>query len=498
MNLIWLASIVFSLVGMGYCERLSVSYLWIRKQRKFASKRQNRNFFIVIPVIDEVARLPQTVKYFIEKFCKSRKVILCLVTTEREKAYFKSNTEKYLSVLNDLKDASDLQIFAQNHLLGTIKKQTKVNNLTRSAIRKLILDREDTIDCVRNLCRKYPNQVTTYHYPHENGKMAHQINFAVKGICAEKNVGSRDFFGIYNADSKPHPKTLDYIDTFASTQTDLAVFQQHGNYLKNHIVLTKNFWTGSVLFSAALWQTRWSLAIEMYNTFRQLPAQKLPQLVRRFLYPANYCVGHGLFFTRAVYEKVTCLSEVTMNEDAEFGLELNQLEIPITPIPFFDLSDSPDSIRSLFIQKSIWFFSPLQSYVYYRIIINKHKGDIDRLKLAILSARFLMFAIYWLIGPIIFFGILLGFRSTLALWILAYLFYLIIPDLFAYLLILEMEQDESLKKRRLSYIPQIVIGSGLAYLLHGLSALRAIGLATRKHFTGKEIQKNRTEMNHTS
>ncbi len=356
--------------------------------------------------------------------------------------------------------------------------------------------RDDTIKCANRLYNKFKPYVKVFHYPRTDGKMAHQVNYGVKKSKYFLKTDDSTIFAIYNADSKPDKLTFDYVNSVAPKDNSF-IFQQHGNYLKNYHYYNCANIRNAILFSAAQWQTKWSLGVELFNALLQAPAKKLPSWAKRYLYPANYCVGHGLFITQMIYEKIGGLSETTYNEDAEFGLELSYFEIPITPIPFFDLSDSPNSIKSLYIQKSGWFFNPLQAFSYYSLINNKYKNTkMDRIKLFSMSFRFFLYAAYWLMGPVLFLSILLSSLLDIAFlywFISAYFGYLIIPTMFSWVVINNLDLNKTFKVNKTKPILDIIMGSGLAYLLHGMSAYRTLLLIIKKKLFGTEIIKNKTE-----
>ena len=294
----------FSLMGMYWCIRMIIVAHWRKSSKRGLPKKSNTPIFVLIPVLDEVARITQTTKYFSETFKHLSGLRLIIITTEKE-----------------------------------------VN----------IVKNPNTIDVVRELSEKYP--ILHVHYPKLDGKMAHQLNFAMKQLL-KNPFAENALFAVYNADSKPHPKTFDWVLSQQSKKST-QVFQQYGDYRKN--VMAFSGFSGFILTAASAWQTRWSIGFEMFNALKQkLFRNKLRAQKGRVLYPLNYCIGHGLFFTKNIFVKLHGFNEYAHNEDAIFGLELSYLAEPIAPIPYFDLSDTPSTVGSLFIQKSNWFFGPLQ------------------------------------------------------------------------------------------------------------------------------------------
>lgn len=489
---------IFVLAGANYCGRIFVSWLWMRKKRNFEINPGKRKFFIIIPILDETLRLPETVEYFIQNFCTKNSHQIILVTTEKEKDYFKEKTKKLVKKIDSIDNQDDLIKLAGSLLLENCDLKNCNLISAKGLLIKRVMERDDTIKCVDKLCKKFSPHIKSFHYPEPDGKMAHQINFAVKKINFFFKTEEDTIFAIYNADSRPDNKTFEYVDSFAPKDNNRFVFQQHGNYLKNYRQFSGININDSILTSAALWQTKWSLGIEMFNTLLQDPIKNYPKWLTKFVYPANYCVGHGLFITKEIYDKIGGLSETTYNEDAEFGLELSYFEIPILPIPFFDSSDSPNSTKSLYLQKSGWFFNPLQAFNYYKLIVGKYRHKkLDKVKLFIMAVKFFLYAVYWFLGPILFFVMLVvAFLNlhTFFWFLLLYIGYLLIPTTFAWILISNLDKRGIENTKDLNLLINIVIGSGLAYLIHGLSATKAIGSLVKKVFLGQEIAKNKTEM----
>jgi hypothetical protein len=422
----------FTLISFFWYYKIYYSIKWIRREtQKRAEKIFRRDVvYLLIPVLNEVDRLNETIEYFVDNFNNLDNLHIVIVTTEKEK-----------------------------RMPGF----------------------ENTIDLASKLALKY-EKVDAIHYPGRNGYMAHQLNYAINNILKDakkKNI----LFGVYNADSRPHPETIDWI--LAKRNDGYRVFQQYGDYRKN--LNGSMGFSGAILKSAAYWQTRWSLGFEIYHALKQFGCKK------GWRYPLNYCIGHGLFFTGEIFERIQGFSEASHNEDAIWGLELSFDNEFIMPVPFFDRSDSPDMVNSLFVQKSNWFWGPLQAFKYCKIIIKRRKikKPTDKALLFGFALRLFMHAVYWVLGPmclIIFLLLAVGSNSlfTWMLFVLLPIMFFWIPNLMVYRL-LDNGKDE-----RLSCISSFY--SLLCYYLHGLSACRTIVLIAANHLFRIPIKKEKTEM----
>jgi cellulose synthase/poly-beta-1,6-N-acetylglucosamine synthase-like glycosyltransferase len=167
------------------------------------------------------------------------------------------------------------------------------------------------------------------------------------------------------------------------------------------------------------------------------------------------------------------------------------------PLPYFDVSDTPDTVSSLYKQKIHWFFGPFQAFKYF-LYLNKKYGEHsfkEKLVLFSLSCKLFLHAIYWIFGPIFIFFIILYpiFVESMSLFLFAYLiflFYFTLPNSLAL-----RSSDPRGDRAKLSSMSYSIIGGGIiCYFLHGLSAISAVILAVKNLFLGKVIFKGKTVM----
>ena len=90
---------------------------------------------------------------------------------------------------------------------------------------------------------------------------------------------------------------------------------------------------------------------------------------------------------------------------------------------------------SLFTQKINWFWGPMQSFDYFKIL-NKKYNNKDNRKLFLLSSKLISHTIFWIFGPTFLFLMLLMAvqmdSRIMTLFIAVYLLFLVIPGYFAY------------------------------------------------------------------
>ncbi|MFH1637933.1 MAG: glycosyltransferase family 2 protein [Candidatus Woesearchaeota archaeon] len=437
-------AVCFIALGLWWLLRVVLALKWVASNKCIGEVDKKRKVFAVIPVLAETKRIEATVDYFRKSFGHIKNFKIVLVSTESEYAIHAAETKKLLETAKNKREADS------------------INN------------RENTVDICKRLKK---SGIMHYHYPKAGKKMAHQLNFAIKDII-RKNGDC--LFAVYNADSRPDKKTFDWV----LSKKGYNVFQQYGNYFNNTDELNKS----NVLWSAASWQTRWALGFEINHALRQMKFIKRNIPFKSTLYPMNYCIGHGLFFTTKIFRKLKGFSENIHNEDAIFGLELSYLNEPIMPIPYFDKSDSPNSLKALFIQKSTWFFGPLQSFNYMKIIAKNRKIPIN-FSLFVQSLKLFSHAVYWMAGPaLITLSLILAIASLewpkVLLWIIAYSSFFVLPNLLSEL---ALNKHKGVK----TFI-RISLGGLVCYIMHGLSAYKTLLDITINKAFKTTVEKKRT------
>lgn len=491
-NLFYIIFFSFSVISFSWYLRILKVSRWIRNNKKWLTTDKKREIFVVIPILDEVGRIENTTKYFLENFYHFDSLHIVLVTTEKENEIIKNRVKEVVDKIKIISDRKKISRYLAEEFGWDIDIQNSEDQgVIINRIIKIFNRERDTIEVARKLALT-DNRVSVYHCPFVNGKMAHQLNYAIKAII-QKGVSDDALFAVYNADSRPDKRTFDWVFRKAS-EGNIKVFQQYGNYLKN----IKNFkgWGGSILIAAALWQTRWSIGFEIFNALKQLRFKNRSEK-KFYNYPLNYCIGHGLFFTKDIFLKLDGFSEQTHNEDAIFGLELSYDHELIMPVPYFDESDSPDTVKSLYLQKASWFFGPLQAYKYYGQICNKRKitKTGDEVRLLILTAKLFSHALYWVLGPTFFFlSLWLALAKLNFLWLVLAesILFLTMPDFFAWLVI-RRKGDQNKNYERVSF-RSLLFGPIICYFFHGLSAYRALAQILITFFFGKPVQKQKTQM----
>jgi hypothetical protein len=190
------------------------------------------------------------------------------------------------------------------------------------------------------------------------------------------------------------------------------------------------------------------------------------------------------------------------NEDLIFGLELSQSREFIVPVPYFDISESPDSARALYEQKASWYLGALQSYEYPGQILQRKKYFVlEKSRLYILTTKLFFYSLYWIAGPTFLLALLVLSITTLNPWfvtlsLIGLILFLMMPGFMAYESIKKMGvfPDQALTGQQVCRA--LIVGSFIAYMLHGASAYRGFASYVRRFLGGYDIVKKKTAMRH--
>ena len=268
----------------------------------------------------------------------------------------------------------------------------------------------------------------------------------------------------------------------AEATTQQTVFQQYGMYTKNAGYIARQPHSGTLLANM-LWQCQWAIGFEYYRALIGQQRSTWPRALR----PFNYCIGHGLFAKTTVMKQIG-FSELTSNEDAIFGIEVAAAGLTICPVPYFDLSESPDTVKSVYSQKTVWFQGPFRAFSYYFLVKNRRNETMlyNKIILWLNCSKLFSHAIYWIAGP-------LGIVSCFALGAYVYahgqsllLAATLVVLGFAYPVLPMWATIRSIKKLRIVHEPlatdstihsnsaAIAAGAIIAHMVHGASGIRGV------------------------
>lgn len=291
-----------------------------------------------------------------------------------------------------------------NILLITTAKEEKIG------------DNPTTFELAEQIIQEHSlNQFSVINYPHKDGVMAHQLNFAITHLLENPDVKSSEtFIAVYNADSKPSKRTIEsFFENIYSNPT-AKVFQQVAIFTQNYSAY-KNTFIGIILKASAIIQTRWSLGFETkmlknQSSYWQRQKDKEQNLFEMLAEPISYCVGHGLFIRLDTIFTIGGFPTETLNEDLPLGYYLGLAKIPINLLPVIESADNPGNLKSLINQKRSWFWG-MVDYLSYSRYASKKIPDVNKTRIILSSLKGLIRdAFAWLLmGPVIIYLILFSF-----------------------------------------------------------------------------------------
>lgn len=326
------------------------SLIWIKKNECILKNKHILNkpkIVVIIPVLHEQKRILGTLEYFVKYFV-SNNVSIVVVSTQKE--------------------------YTKN-FIGLSTKEVVDNYIKKNGLGGFI-------QCI--------------DYPDKNGLMAHQLNFAIDQIEDDNS-----FIAVYNADSRPHPETINYFYSLINKNPSVKVVQQSAAFIKNFDYFNKfgNNIKKLFLKSCALLQTRWTLAHEYPRLIRE-SSSKI-KFVRRF---ANtHVVGHGLIIQANVIKKIGGFPTSNVTEDLFLGFLLRSRGYTVYPFPLLELADSPESLSANWKQKYVWFWGPMKYFTYFKYVtkIRTKLKLVSILTLVAFMFQGLISAVAWLISGFI-------------------------------------------------------------------------------------------------
>ena len=285
---------------------------------------------LVFTIIKSLIRLKKTYSFLTKKYDLSIKIdkkIIVIIPAMNEV----NNIEKSINYFKNLNDICDV-------IYVTTSKEKSM------ATYNMLID---------EIKMQKTSNIKVYNCPNTIGTMANQINYIVKSLKDD------DIVAIYNIDSQPERKTFKYVIKNIDDNVVLQQVSFFDDKLKD------------IMKSAENWQNRWSVVYEMGKYLNNSKIE------------FKYCIGHGLFIKKKIFDRIGYLSENEINEDNEFGYRLNINNISIKPIPFMEQADFAKTTNIYIKQQSTWVNGPLYALKYYR----NNKKSFKNFTLAILNFK---------------------------------------------------------------------------------------------------------------
>lgn len=231
-------------------------------------------------------------------------------------------------------------------------------------------------------------EIIEYRGPYRG--RAYQLNealFYIKNIATKNNISIQKIWvGVYNADSTPHPQTLDYLLWKLTRCPDIKVFQQLLDYRSNANELRDN----PLMLANSFCQTARNLIFEVSFVMHAKTS-----------YPP-YCMGNGEFIRFDTLMTIGGFSTRGPCDGIQLGVCLTLAGYSIEILPFAELCQSPPSLRLMIQQHCMWFGGIIA--VFKHLVAKKQYGWYLTLKRIF---NYLMMALIWLLSPFVFIFLIL-------------------------------------------------------------------------------------------
>jgi hypothetical protein len=334
--------------------------------------------------------------------------------------------------------------------------------------------------------KQYCSHVHRINYPHKDGVMSHQLNYACKRILKNHNP-NETFILIYNADSVIEKNALDvFIEKIKSGE---KVIMQSSLFLENYDSFSENF-RGSILSCIALAQSRWTLVHEI-NRIRAQYNQGV-----KSIYESAHVVGHGTCIRLDKLLTVGGFLENFINEDLPLGYFLALSGEKICPVAVLENSQSPSTVSSVITQYTTWFYGAMDYFLYYRYAVNILK--FSRYKALLWSIVNSIRAAMWLLAPWIWIGLIaypIFFKRPL-LSIIAFAIFLFHTVFVYWLIILFVRKNPSILGKEnfsITFKFKIIITAPVAYIIWGIGPIKSFIQVMIARVLRKKIYKKKTE-----
>jgi len=266
-----------------------------------------------------------------------------------------------------------------------------------------------TMDIVKQVAERLDDEAnqdifSLIHYPHSEGGMKEQVNYAAKEISknlSRENQGE-SYVAVYNADSRPNPQTFLVFNALVQKKGVEVAVQNSVHFSNfNKLPFTPS---GVLLKAASVFQTRWSMEeVSMQRKQAEFWDGKQTPLDLRDTLSEQlaYCIGHGSFFRLDIWNEAGGFPEDCELDDLPLGFLLTCKGISIQPMPLLENCETPSSVTDLIKQKANWYRMMIGYMDPRRVALERNLAS--RLRIDLITLRsFLRDAVSWgLVSPAI-------------------------------------------------------------------------------------------------
>lgn len=230
-----------------------------------------------------------------------------------------------------------------------------------------------------------------------------KVNYGIQCILNHADPTKKQYFCIYDADSRP---SIDVIDTVVccmkNTRTYADIYQQVSSYCNN---LNSIKGLGKLYSIAdAVAQTHWALGFE-YSLYREysLCSEK------GFLTPPFYLIGHGCFLSLDYYHRIGKIPEINHCDDAALGFLSGLMRAKLQILPVLDTCDVAPTSFSSIMQSRSWYKGSAQYRDNLIYFMKQYNISVSKIQLLYWVFREALRNFFWgWRAPLLLLALLLG------------------------------------------------------------------------------------------
>lgn len=242
--------------------------------------------------------------------------------------------------------------------------------------------------------------------------MAEQLNYMLENLenIFNKRIDLENtYLALYNADSRPNENTFEELNKKIENND---VIQQYSYCMQNYEKIK------GIIKGFSIYQSNFELKTGLINSFFK----------SNILY--THVVGHGLIINIKLLKALGNFNTDFWCEDIYLGIQLKFNNIKITPLLTLENMETPDKLRKIIKQNSVWFKTTIQFWKIYKDIVKRKQtknkisgllGVVNEFRCAINWISFPIVLLISIIIPIIIRNYLL-----LLLVIASYVLYIIV------------------------------------------------------------------------
>ena len=205
----------------------------------------------------------------------------------------------------------------------------------------------------KEILNKYEN-IFSIDYPHKNGIMADQLNYALKNLDKiQIKADNNTYFCVYNADSRPSKETFKELNKVIIKNDYPEFIQQYSYALSNYSKLS------FILKGFAIYQSNFELKCGLLNSFFN------SKILHKHL------VGHGLFIRLDILKKINGFNNYYWCEDIYMTAVANNMNYKIQPLLSLENMETPDRLSKLIKQNAVWFGTASKNIKMYKSVFNE-------------------------------------------------------------------------------------------------------------------------------